>query len=402
MTVQQYHPTFVRMSKLYTSPTPRNLHPQQIGIYRTPANAILVTSALDDNPSGGDFVVAGTESKLFRSTDGGATWTTIDFTGYSVVLFNVGSDIFAMTMTEPYGGLQIRKSTDDGLTWGTATTLITNGAANGSPNMYVTAPRPLIYSGRIYVPVTDTPDVSAWFAKDARLSLMHAATSDDLLDSGSWTQSSYVVLSGGVTTGDTETGFVEPNILLDLNGDPVIVTRVKSDSRLNICCIVNITPGASASLSYTAATDIRTMLGGHTMFSISIEDDLQEYFSIVNRNTLGSGVYNQRTCLTLIRSDDLTTWTQVADIVRCHNFENTGVAAKEGIQYCDWMFDGDDIVGIIRVAELGLAINYHQATHIYFFRIKDYIANLFPVTPTNTGESPSSPYAAVTRNGVAV
>lgn len=401
--IDAYHPPFVQLSLLSRNATPRTQHYQQIGLFRSPAGVLIAASALDDNPTSSTFGVTGTTSQFFRSSDGGLTWSASSaVTGYCMTLFNVGSDIYAMTLTEQHGSVQIRKSTDDGLTWGTATTLLTQGTAGAEPNYYVVPPAPLITGGRVYVPITNTPDASVSFVDDCKVTLLHAATSDDLTNIASWTHSGHVQLSGGVTTGDTEVGFWEPNILFDKNGDCKIVCRVKSDLRLNLSAVIDVTLGASASLSYNTSTGIRTMPGGHVFFKVLIDPVTDNYLSITTRNTLGNSSvtqYNQRTILSMIQSEDLSTWTQVADIVREPQFDTDYKAYTAGWQYSDWLFDGDDIIGIIRVGEHDIAINHHQASAIYFYRIKDYYANLLAPAPANSGTSPTSPFAAVTRNG---
>jgi hypothetical protein len=404
--IEAYHPPFFQLSLLSRNATPRTQHYQQIGIFRSPAGVLIATCALDDNPTESAFGVSGTTSQMFRSSDGGQTWSALSaVTGYCAVLFSVSTDMYMMTLTSEYGSVQIRKSTDDGLTWGAATTLLAEGTAGAEPNYYTMPPAPLISGGRVYVPLMNVPNVSLGFAHNCKITLLHAATSADLMVSGSWTHSGNVQLSGGVTTGDAHVGFVEPNILFDKDDNCKIICRVKSDLRLNLSAVIDVTLGASASLAYDTSTGIRTMPGGHVFFKVMIDPVTDNYLSITTRNTLGNaGVtqYNQRTILSLIQSEDLTTWTQAADLVREPQFDTDYKAYTAGWQYCDWIFDGNDIIGIIRVGEHGIAINHHQASAMYFFRIKDYYANLLAPAPANSGTSPSSPYAAVTRNGVAV
>ncbi len=42
-----------------------------------------------------------------------------------------------------------------------------------------------------------------------------------------------------------------------------------------------------------------------------------------------------------------------------------------GFQYPDWIFDGDDILLLVRVA-FGRSFNYHDANYQCFFRIENY------------------------------
>jgi hypothetical protein len=252
------------------------------------------------------------------------------------------------------------------------------------------------------MPVVSVPNPASSWINGAKLQLCHASTSADLTDPSSWTFSNNVQISGTLINGDTSKGFWEPNILLDQNGDCKIVTRVNSDLRINLGAVVDVTLGESASISYNTTTGLRTVPGGHVFYKVLWDSQSQKYLAISTRNTRGnanSTDFIQRTVLQLISSPDLTTWTHVADIVREPQYETLEKTILAGWQYSDWEFDGNDIVGIIRVGEYGIAINQHQASAIYFVRIKNYYPNLLAAAPTNSGASPSSPHAAVTGGG---
>lgn len=397
-------PPFVELKMIARNATPRTQHYQQPGIRFTPSGALHVLAALDENPSSTGFDFGGTKSQSWRSSNGGVTWTAdAEGTGYGTEVFSVGSDMYWLSLNDVWGTVGIRKSTDNGATWGAKTTLLTDGAGTAAPNYTIVASNPLITGGRVYIPVMNTPD-QALFANQATITVLHASTSSDLTLLASWTHSAGVQLSGGVTTGDAHVGFWEPQIFLDKDDNAKIICRVKSDRRLDLSAVIDLTLGASASLSYNTSTGLRTMQGGHVLFRIGICPVTDKYLAITTRNTIGSSTddhYNQRTILSLISSDDLTTWTHVTDILRAQNFDTLYKAISEGYQYVQWIFNGNDIVGVIRVGEHIIAINHHQASALYFFRIRNYYQNLLAPAPTNSGVSPSGP-AAVTRNGRAV
>jgi hypothetical protein len=397
---EPYTPPFVHLSLLSRHATPRTKHYQQTGIFKTPGGDLLGLAAIDDNPTSGEFVVEGTESIIFRSEDGGATWDSgTAFTGYCITCFSVGSDVYAFTTTEDYGSVQIRKSTDDGATWGSATTLITG------PGYYVVPPSPLVAGGRVYVPILYTAGYATNWVHGTQISLLHASDSADLMVSGSWTRSSGLALSGGSVGSATVLGWWEPNLFLDANGDAKMLCRVKADFILNVAALIDVTLGASASLSYNTSTGIRALPGGHSFFKVMLDPVTDEYLIIAQRNTIGADdqyEYNQRTIMQLVKSADLSSFTQVADLIREPQFDQYYKAVDGGWQYFDSIIDGDDIIGVIRVGEYGIALNNHQASAMYFYRLKDYYKNLLAPAPANSGTSPSSPYAAVTRNGVAV
>ncbi len=391
-----YRPSFAHLSIAHRNATPRTQHYQQPGIMRTSAGDLIIYTALDDNPTSDEDLVDGTKSRLLRSENDGDSWTAgSDITGYSIVPFSIGdSDLYAFCLTAEWGSVQIRKSTDDGLTWGTATTLLT---ANASNFYYCVAPGPLVTSGRVYMPILNSPNISGFFTNGVRLSLLHAATSSDLTQSTNWTQSNTVSVTGQ----SGQYGLWEPNILFDENGDCRIVCRYASNQWvLDKCVIVTATLGGSASLALDGLFDFP---GGAHYFTVRRDPVTNDFIAIVNRNTAGNasqGPWAQRTILSLIRSASIEgPWTVVADLVRSPDFGNPHRYEEEGYQYCDWIFEGDDLLCSIRVGEFGIALNYHQASAMYFLRIKDYYRNLLAPAPANSGVSPSSPYAAATRNG---
>jgi hypothetical protein len=390
---------FVDLKIIKRHATYRTKHYQQPGLFKSPSGDFLATAAIDDNPSSGEFVVGGTESIIFRSEDGGLTWDSgTTFTGYCCTLFAIGSDLYAFTLTEDYGNVLIRKSTDDGATWGSPTTLI------AGPNLHVVPPSPLITGGRVYIPILDTPDpVSSW-VDGTEISLLHASTASDLMSAGNWTRSAGLALSGGSVGSAAELGWWEPNLFIDNNGDAKILARVKADLTLNVAALISVTLGASASLSYNTSTGIRSVPCGHSFFKVLLDPVTDDHLLICGRNTIGASTgyhYNQRTIMQLVRSADLSTFTEVADFIREPNYTEYYKAVYAGWQYFDSLIDGNDIVGVIRAGEFNIALNNHQASALYWFRIKNYYANLLAPAPTNSGVSPSGP-AAVTRNGRAV
>ncbi len=51
--------------------------------------------------------------------------------------------------------------------------------------------------------------------------------------------------------------------------------------------------------------------------------------------------------------------------------------ATMGFQYADWIFDGDDILAVVRTAypdAFGSANNYHDANYLTFHRVENFRA----------------------------
>ena len=71
----------------------------------------------------------------------------------------------------------------------------------------------------------------------------------------------------------------------------------------------------------------------------------------------------------LAASSDLRTWETRATIVSHPSVE------KHGFQYADWLFDGNDIIALVRTADddgEGGAHNYHDANYLTFHRIENF------------------------------
>ena len=77
-----------------------------------------------------------------------------------------------------------------------------------------------------------------------------------------------------------------------------------------------------------------------------------------------------RNTLWLCSSDDLKTWT-IADRPILHHPD----PKNHGFQYVDWLFDGDDLIALVRTAHdepNGVAHNAHDANYLTFHRIKEF------------------------------
>ena len=362
-----------------------------------------MSAGIDTNDNSDSSVDGTSNSRFFRSSDNGATWSMSDANLYVHTFFSIGNDVYSLAINNGFtGAVAVRKSTDDGVTFGTTVNLRSSGGGN---NYYVCPPSPFLHDGRLYMPIINTPNPSLGYAHNAKLSVLHIAVSDDPMVVGNWSQTNEIQFSSTLTAGDTHVGFWEPSIVETPSGDIKITCRVKADFRVNIGAVVDMTPGVSASISYNTTTGLKTIPGGHVLFATRLDPQSNKVIAIANRNTIGGGtleLYRQRTCLHLLHTEDLDTWTSGPDLIRAFDWESEHKVRLEGYQYSDWIFDGNDIIGVVRHAEYGLANSYHNATAVSFYRIKNYYQNLLAPAPANSGTSPNSPYAQVTKNGAAV
>lgn len=85
--------------------------------------------------------------------------------------------------------------------------------------------------------------------------------------------------------------------------------------------------------------------------------------------------YYQRNYAALCVSDDLIHW-ELKEILLCDReiCNDTVSVAQHAFQYIDWIFDGDDILFVVRESAEDAA-NFHDSNYLTLYRIAEY-ANL--------------------------
>ena len=74
-----------------------------------------------------------------------------------------------------------------------------------------------------------------------------------------------------------------------------------------------------------------------------------------------------RTVLSMAVSEDFYTWRVVKRILDYRHSDPSRI----GFQYPDWIFDGDDILLLVRTA-FGPSANFHDANYQTFLRIENF------------------------------
>jgi hypothetical protein len=122
-------------------------------------------------------------------------------------------------------------------------------------------------------------------------------------------------------------------------------------------------------------------IGGESKFTIRYDPVSRRYWSLVNKITnRGSGEdwehspHHQRNVIVLTSSADLRDWQEHYRLLRyAEGSVVVKAGSRVGFQYLDWQFDGEDLVAAARTSWEG--INYHDANHITFHRLKDTAAS---------------------------
>ena len=327
-------------------------------------------------------------TRVFRSADRGATWRQIAVvtSQYWSTIFQQGKAVYLIGTSGEYGSLSIRKSTDGGHTWTTAT-----DAKHGlllSDGKYHCAPQPVIHhNGRIWRAMEDAQGPGGW-GSHFRAFMMSVPEDADLLDRANWTFSERLARNPAWLDGRFG-GWLEGNAVVTPQGGIVDVLRV-DDPKVGDIAAVIAYDAAGKTAKFTDANrafgdhpaDAKTILtqggfihlpGANTKFLIREDPKAPgTYWALSNaappkhhKGNLG-GVRNT---LSLLHSDNLVDWE-----VRCRLLYHPDVL-DHAFQYPDWVFDGGDMAVVCRTAYddgLGGAHSNHDANFLTFHRFKNF------------------------------
>jgi hypothetical protein len=125
-------------------------------------------------------------------------------------------------------------------------------------------------------------------------------------------------------------------------------------------------------LSFNASHGLVTFPGGSKKFLIRYDPVSEAYWALANpvlpeyENIVPPHVRNT---LALLRSKDLIHWTVRATLLSHPEVK------KHGFQYPDWLFDGNDIIAVVRTGfddMTGGAHSAHDANFLTFHRFKNF------------------------------
>jgi len=141
------------------------------------------------------------------------------------------------------------------------------------------------------------------------------------------------------------------------DGEKVMLATVSDDGR---------------NISFDPATGFIDMPGGAKKFNVRYDPESKRYWSLVNyvpQRDLGHDPAKTRNTSALVCSADLRHWE-----ARCAVAHGDDIA-REGFQYVDFVFDGDDLAAAYRTAfddGIGGARSQHDANFLAFMRISHF------------------------------
>ncbi len=307
---------------------------------------------------------------IFVSRDKGKTWTrqaTIKGQWWST-LFAHRRELYLFGTSREYGNCIIRKSTDGGKTW-------TEPAGKDSgllhEGMYHCAPVPVvIHNGRIWRAMEEYTGPK-WGAFKAFV--MSAPADADLLQASNWTSTNRIGPTAQWLDGKVG-GILEGNAVVAPDGKIVNVLRVHQPSFDEVAAVVRVSEDGKT-LAFDPERDFIRFPGGSKKFTIRYDETTKRYWALVNLvppeyQAEGRRPDQTRNTLALISSADLRQWEVKKILLKDPDVKSVG------FQYVDWLFDGNDLIAVVRTAypeaDGNKAHNAHDANWMMFLRIEGF------------------------------
>lgn len=308
---------------------------------------------------------------IFRSDDNGKTWHYVSelmpcFWGK---MFIHNGELYMLSCSTEYGDLLIGKSTDGGKTFSAPVCLLrgSNGK-DGNCGVHKNPQNILIYNGRLY----NTLEWGSWCNREYyhAAMVMSCSIHDDLLIPENWSFSAplkYDPEWNGTVNGNTR-GTIEGTLCVAPDGTLYNVMRYNIDRDaippygLVLAYKVN-TEDHNAPMEYSHSIK---MPCNNSKFMIKYDSVSQSYYSVVTRIDCEKRIY-RRNLLSLMRSKDMKNWELVCDLLDKREDD----IEKVGFQYCDFEFEGNDIIYLCRTA-LNNANSFHNSNYSTFHVVNSF------------------------------
>jgi hypothetical protein len=248
--------------------------------------------------------------------------------------------------------------------------LFPGGEATVPPN-YHCAPMPIVDHGcRIFRAFEDNFSGQWAYFKSFVIS---APSGSDLLKASSWRMTNQVPYdreNDPPEYGPETAGWLEGNVVVGPDGEVRNFLRVNSVPIVNKAAIARVSLDGRR-MEFDPATGFIDFPGGMTKFTIRMDQNTGRYLTLTNEVINPRNPW-QRNHLVLASSDDMVHWRRDRVLLYVHQDENlVKKQCKIGFQYVDWIFDGEDILLLVRTSYRG-AHNFHDANHITYHRLNKY------------------------------
>ena len=302
---------------------------------------------------------------LFKSKDGGKNWRYVTdiYPSFWPKLFVHKGKLYLFSGTQDYGDMVIGRSDDEGETWTNPTHIISGCGPNEmGPHK---GPMPVIeFNHRLYTAI----DYGCWRHQQHSNGLLSIDVDDDLLDAANWRFTPFTRYDPNWENAPKGfcPGCIEGNAVVSPDG--VISNYLRIDhpncvpkyGRAVVLRGKNDDPEAKLELDRI----VDCPLGSNSKFQLYQDPVTKKYIMI---GTEQAEDKPNRTVLSMAVSEDFYTWKVVKRILDYRHAD----PAHVGFQYPDWMFDGDDILLLVRTA-FGRSFNFHDANYQCFIRIENF------------------------------
>jgi len=313
-----------------------------------------------------------TDSFIYRSDDGGASWTRLaevhgqiwsNLFLHDGALYMMGTD-----HCDRYGGrlngqVVIRRSEDGGVSW-TEPSDASNGLLTDEEG-YHTAPVPVVaHNGRLWrgMEFAPEPERMTWTAF-----VMSVDEGADLLRRENWQFSEQVQHLW------SQSQWIEGNVVVDRDGKLVDVLRsnwrgndtLAQEAMKDQAVMLHVSEDGK-NLMHDREADVIDLPGGGVKFTIRFDPVSDRYWVLGNKQKAPEARRNR---LVLASSSDLRSWEVHQTLLEHPDME------KHAFQYVDWIIDGEDIIFVSRTAyddEAGGAHTAHDANYLTFHRVESF------------------------------
>src|SRR6478736_127103 len=301
------------------------------------------------------------------------------FFEYSGVIYLIGVDKWKT------GNIMISKSTDFGSTWTDPVKIVDKLTGQG---WQTSACSLLIKDGHIVKPVLDsgTPVITG---DTYRIAFIIANLSTDVTVAANWTTSNIMPFNKTLIPIKISTqanGIVNPYNPTNTHSKFVLEPNaIEVAGQVRLLCRLEVQPNSNYAMYYTVAWNSGSpklstinatpnyieMYGGNVKFKVLYDSVSAKYISIVNPCKY-KYMNDFRTESHLITSSDCITWTlknRVAGYDVTNNWE--AIIAQYGIQYADFIIDGNDLLVSYRVADANAA-TFHDSNITSLMKIPNF------------------------------
>lgn len=294
-----------------------------------------------------------TVTKVKKSSDGGLTWTEFgEIAGIRwATVFALNGRIYLLGNNLGNNNAMIAGIDADGKT---RSADIAIGVGGGAPTAVI------VKDGRIY--------------KAFGRKTISADITSDLFESSSWLCSQDITelfttkwLSEAIGRNVTVIP-IEPNIVAGKDGELYVFFRIDAATKIQL--VAKLTDNGTR---YEIAGEgiISNFPTSKSKITIRYDEATDKYITI-SSPYMGGPMQNQRIVLCIAVSDDLFHWDIKEYLLVSRNMANPVIDGfAHGLQYADFIIDGEDILFVVREA-VGYTCSYHDGNYTTFYRLMDY------------------------------